>query len=388
MHPALAGLIGAGVALAGCLFWYLIYRGREGWRQLEAQRAADLVSRELRDVLALVPSGVVMVGPDDEILIANEQASQLSLARGNRVGFSELLEKVRDARATSTPYLGPLAREAVPGTQALELEVRIAPFDDERVLVLAEDESSKRRIEAVRRDFVANISHELKTPIGAISVLSEAVEVASDDPEAVQRFATKLQIETARLAELINQIIDLSRLQSEDPMLASQVVDVNDIVTEAVARSRERATQREVSLIVARTSDALVLGTGGSSPTRSPTSCRTPSTTRGAGAGHRVGRGHREGRRSAGGDQGLRQRHRHQARGPGADLRTLLPRRLRPLARQWRHRPRAFHRAPHRSGARRYGASLVEARPGIDLHPLHPMYLGPTPEEEPEGEAE
>ena len=260
MHPALAGLIGAGVALAGCLFWYLIYRGREGWRQLEAQRAADLVSHELRDVLALLPYGVVMVGPDDEILVSNDQATQLSLARGNRVGFPELLDRVREARASSTPYQGTLSRDAVPGTQAVELQVRVAPFGDERVLVLGEDESSKRRIEAVRRDFVANISHELKTPIGAISVLSEAVEAARDDPAAVQRFATKLQIETARLAELINQIIDLSRLQSEDPMLASEVVDVNDIVTEAVARSRERATLREVSLIVARTSDAFVLG--------------------------------------------------------------------------------------------------------------------------------
>ena len=260
MHPALAGLIGAGVALLGCLFFYLMHRGREGWRQLEARRNAEAMSRELREVLELIPSGAVMVGPDDEILSSNEQAAVLNLARGNRVGFPELLERVREVRATGESYRGPILREQLPGNKAIELQVRLAPFDGERVLVLAEDESSQRRVDAVRRDFVANISHELKTPIGAVSVLAEAVEAAHDDPEAVRRFATKLQIETARLAELINQIIDLSRLQSEDPMLASEIVDVNDIVTEAVSRSRERATQREVSLIVARTSEAFVLG--------------------------------------------------------------------------------------------------------------------------------
>ncbi|SHI31498.1 two-component system, OmpR family, sensor histidine kinase SenX3 [Tessaracoccus bendigoensis DSM 12906] len=260
MHPALAGLIGAGVALLGCYFVYLMYRGKEGWRQLEARRNAELVSRELRDVLAIVPSGVVMVGPDDEILVSNDQATALNLARGNRVGFPELLDRVREARMTGVAFQGTIAREMLPGAHAVELEARIAPFDDERVLVLADDESSQRRVDAVRRDFVANISHELKTPIGAVSVLAEAVEAARDDPDAVRRFATKLQIETARLAELINQIIDLSRLQSEDPMLASEVIDVNEVVTDAVSRSKELATQREVSLILARTSDAFVLG--------------------------------------------------------------------------------------------------------------------------------
>ncbi len=260
MNPALAGLIGAGVALVGCLFFYLIHRGREGWRQLEAQRNADKVSQELRDVLTLIPSGVVMVGPHDEILVANDQALTLNLARGNRLGFPELLELVRTVRASGEPYRGPVTRAMLPGSDPVEIQARLAPFDDDRVLVLADDESSQRRVDAVRRDFVANISHELKTPIGAVSVLSEAVEAAYDDPEAVKKFATRLQMETARLAELINQIIDLSRLQSEDPMLASEVVDINDVVTEAVSRSRERANQREVSLIVARTAEAFVLG--------------------------------------------------------------------------------------------------------------------------------
>ncbi|QNP57588.1 hypothetical protein H9L22_11605 [Tessaracoccus defluvii] len=142
----------------------------------------------------------------------------------------------------------------------MEVAAHVRPLGNDRVLVLGVDESGERRVEAVRRDFVANISHELKTPIGAISVLSEALAAARDDPEAVDLFSGRLQRETARLAELINQIIDLSRLQSEDPMLSRELVDVGEVVAEAVSRSQERATQRGVGLIVAHTDVVRVMG--------------------------------------------------------------------------------------------------------------------------------
>lgn len=260
MHPALAGLIGAGVALACCLFVYALVRGKHDWRRLEAQRMADKASRELHDALHTLQSGAMLVGPHDEILVVNEPGVALGLARGSRVGFADLLEKVREVRAAQQPYRGPVLREFHPGEDKLELTSRITPMVDENVLVIADDESSQKRVEAVRRDFVANISHELKTPIGAISVLAEAVDAAKDDPEAVERFVRRMQLETSRLAELVNQIIDLSRLQSTDPLLNHDVVDVAEVVTEAISRSQERANQRGVSLILARTADAWVMG--------------------------------------------------------------------------------------------------------------------------------
>jgi two-component system sensor histidine kinase SenX3 len=260
MHPAVAGLIGAGLALLGCLFAWLIHRGREGLRQIEAQRAGARVSEELRQVLGLMQTGALLVGPHDEILVVNEPGETMGLVRGTRVGFAELLDVVRAVRTSRIPYDGVLVRERQPGVEPLELTVRVSPMEDEDVLIFAVDESAAKRVDAVRRDFVANISHELKTPIGAISVLSEAVEAAKDDPEAVERFALRLQRETARLAELTNQIIDLSRLQTENPMLEHHVVDLSEVIDEAVSRSRERAARREVSVIVARTVDGHVLG--------------------------------------------------------------------------------------------------------------------------------
>lgn len=259
MHPALAGLIGACLALVVVLFILILRRGLGRRRLLEA-RDSPAATQEQRTVMDLLPSGALLVGPHDEILHVNESGVALSLARGTRVGFGSLLDRIREVRSSGVTYRGVIMRETQPGAEPVELNARIATLGDEEVLVIADDESSRRRVEAVRRDFVANISHELKTPIGALSVLAEAVEAAADDPEAVVRFAGRLQHESSRLAELVNQIIALSRLQSEDPLLGRETVDVHEVVTEAVERSQELAEKRRVSLIVARTSHAHVIG--------------------------------------------------------------------------------------------------------------------------------
>src|SRR3989337_2662338 len=102
------------------------------------------------------------------------------------------------------------------GAPARHVTARVAPLGSRLVLALVEDRTRERRVEAVRRDFVANVSHELKTPVGAIRLLSEAVSEASDDPEAVKRFADRMLTESDRLGRLVQQIIELSRLQSED----------------------------------------------------------------------------------------------------------------------------------------------------------------------------
>lgn len=109
------------------------------------------------------------------------------------------------------------------------------------MLLLVEDLTEARRIEAVRRDFVANVSHELKTPTGALSLLSEAVMDASDDPEAVERFAGRMQIEATRLTNLVQELIDLSRVQNDDPLEDAEPVKVETLVAEAIDCCRQQA---------------------------------------------------------------------------------------------------------------------------------------------------
>lgn len=124
----------------------------------------------------------------------------------------------------------------------------MAPLGSRLVLLLVEDLTEARRTEAVRRDFVANVSHELKTPVGALSLLSEAVMDASDDPQAVERFAGRMQGEATRLTNLVQELIDLSRVQNDDPLEDAEPVRVEDLVAEAVDRCRHAAGTKEITM--------------------------------------------------------------------------------------------------------------------------------------------
>jgi two-component system sensor histidine kinase SenX3 len=142
-----------------------------------------------------------------------------------------------------------------------DLLVRVSPIGTEGLIVaLIFDDSEFRRLDAIRRDFVANISHELKTPIGALSILSEAVLGASDDKEAIEKFAGRMQIEAKRLTDLVQEIINLSRLQDGDPLKNAQPYSMTDLINEAIDESRLAAEKRKIALVFLPIADHFVLG--------------------------------------------------------------------------------------------------------------------------------
>jgi two-component system sensor histidine kinase SenX3 len=122
------------------------------------------------------------------------------------------------------------------------------------------DVSEQRRLEAVRRDFVANVSHELKTPVGALTLLAEAVQDASDDPATVARFAGRMQHEGARLTRLVGELMELSRVQGVDPMPGAASVEIAPMVEESVDRSRLAAEQAGIEVDVRCEPDLVVRG--------------------------------------------------------------------------------------------------------------------------------
>jgi two-component system sensor histidine kinase SenX3 len=128
------------------------------------------------------------------------------------------------------------------------------------VAILVFDDSEFHRLDSMRRDFVANISHELKTPIGALSILAEAVLEASDDPTAIKKFASRMQIEATRLSELVQEVINLSRLQDEDPLKNAEVLDLASIAREAIDESRLAADKQQIEIVFADQEVCLVLG--------------------------------------------------------------------------------------------------------------------------------
>jgi two-component system sensor histidine kinase SenX3 len=130
------------------------------------------------------------------------------------------------------------------------------------VLALVDDRTRERRLEAIRRDFVVNVSHELKTPIGAIALLAEAVGEAADDPAAVHRFAGRMRHESERLTRLVQQIIELSRLQGDDPLEKPAVVSVDAVLERALDRSRVDAQAKQIELARAGEHGLEILGSG------------------------------------------------------------------------------------------------------------------------------
>ncbi|GAA2021736.1 MULTISPECIES: cell wall metabolism sensor histidine kinase WalK [Nocardioides] len=254
----LAAIIGAVVAGGAVLAWHVSDRQQYAARPVET----PVVPPGVATVLSVLRSSAVVVDDDDTVLKASAPAYALGLVRGTRLLADELAEMVRqvrrDGQIRETEIL--MTREGVP---VRNVTARVAPLGSRLVLALVEDRTRERRVEAVRRDFVANVSHELKTPVGALRLLAEAVHEASDDPEAVERFADRMLTESDRLSKLVQQIIELSRLQADAPLDAPVAVDLDEVVQVAVDTSKIDAEDKRISVIVHGTEGLEVFGNEG-----------------------------------------------------------------------------------------------------------------------------
>ncbi|WP_405685765.1 sensor histidine kinase [Streptomyces sp. NBC_00057] len=216
-------------------------------------------------VLSVLSSSAVVLDESDSVVKASSAAYALGLVRGGRLAVDAMLNMARDTRRDGEirQVELDLPRRGTGRGEALAVSARVAPLGSRLVLLLVEDLTEARRIEAVRRDFVANVSHELKTPVGALSLLSEAVMDASDEPEAVERFAGRMQIEATRLTNLVQEIIDLSRVQNDDPLEDAEPVRVDELVAEAIDRCRQQAGSKQITMAAGGTAELRIWGNRG-----------------------------------------------------------------------------------------------------------------------------
>jgi two-component system sensor histidine kinase SenX3 len=128
------------------------------------------------------------------------------------------------------------------------------------VVLLLSDLQEARRLEAVRRDFIANVSHELKTPIGAMLLLAEALRDAADDPVAMKQFTERLLREAGRMSRLVQELLDLSRLQGGEPLPAMEAVSVTDVIADAADPLQVRAEAAGIDLEIRFPQGLVVLG--------------------------------------------------------------------------------------------------------------------------------
>jgi len=256
LFAALGAVLGAGVVLA--------------WRVSERQMHPPAVEEEpvvpaaVATVLSVLRSSALVIDEDDQVVKASAPAYSLGLVRDNHVTVDELNDLVRavrrDGQIRETELvMAPRVSGNRPSPR-VHVTARVAPLSSRLVLALLEDRTRERRVEAIRRDFVANVSHELKTPVGALNLLAEAVEDACDDPEAVVRFAGRMQTESARLSRLVQQIIELSRLQGDEPLDTPDTVDLDTVIVKAIDVSSIDARSKDIRVVHEGQRDLQVLG--------------------------------------------------------------------------------------------------------------------------------
>ena len=216
----------------------------------------------LFDVLEQLDQDVLLLAPGDIAIFTSPGVEQLNVIKDGRLLSPELLAIIRVVRRTGITQSGKIEVPRGPiGEGVRELTVKVISLEkDLQILVLLSDESEAERVHEVRRDFVANISHELKTPIGALSLLSEAVLSAKDEPAAVEKFASRMQQEAKRLTGLVQEIINLSRLQDSDPLQMAEPLSLGDLIAEAVDQCLTTSTARKIGISVSTDVSVIVFG--------------------------------------------------------------------------------------------------------------------------------
>lgn len=251
----LAGVIGA---VIGAVVTY-VWRFSEH-RQFDVPtEIAPVVPQGAESVLSVLSSSAVLIDSADTVVKASAPAIALGIVHNDRLAPDELMALVRQVRRDGQVREAELAIQPTRGSTR-HIHARVAPLSSRLMLVLADDRTRDERLESIRRDFVANVSHELKTPIGALNLLAEAVGEAKDDPDAVVRFSQRMHLESERLTRLVQQIIDLSRLQSDVFSDDAATIKVGELVAEACEHSATQAERKNIDVIQTIEPDLFVHG--------------------------------------------------------------------------------------------------------------------------------
>ena len=226
--------------------------------------SSNLIPDSSKDLLLKLiqslPDIVIWVDRENKIKYASDVALSLNIARDEKIQIPELENLISAAREIDDPIVKKVKAKRPLGIAKLNLDTWITRLERGEVLLWAQNNSVISRVEDVRRDFVANISHELKTPVGALSLLSEAIEEAGQDSEAIQKFAKRIGPETKRLTNVIRDIIDLSQVQSDDPLASPNAVEIDKVINDAIDAVQLLADLHSIEIIQVNAPDVKIVG--------------------------------------------------------------------------------------------------------------------------------
>ena len=195
-------------------------------------------------------------------IFTTNNIDKLNILKDGKIFSEEFLALIRVVRRTGEKQEASFELPRGPiGEGKREIQVSISMLSENGlVLIIIDDEGEKQRIDAVRRDFITNISHELKTPITALSLNSDALLEVKNEPDQVVRFADRIKQQAGRLNDLVQEIINLSKLQDADPLDVARNVNILDVVKEAINQCETNAEARKISINLEKEDAAVVLG--------------------------------------------------------------------------------------------------------------------------------
>ncbi|WKD56770.1 Signal-transduction histidine kinase senX3 [Corynebacterium capitovis DSM 44611] len=264
MNPLFAFLLGLAVCAGALGLWWA---GR-WYRQTHARdggddKAVSTVGRVLQLAVQGAPTGIAVIDRAGRVIMSNERAHAMSLVHDRNLNplVLKAANSVFEGEESHALELD-LPRRAT-GNRIRNVRALVKPLalnDDSFVVAYGTDESENVRMESARRDFVANVSHELKTPVGGIALLAEALMQDPTDPEMVRYFGDKLLKESHRIGDMITDLISLSKLQGAEALPDMGPVRVDDVIDAAIQRNQVTADDREIELTRSARTGITVLG--------------------------------------------------------------------------------------------------------------------------------
>ena len=201
------------------------------------------------EILELFGSVGILLGASNQVIRMNNRAESFGFVTRGMLVQKDLIELAQLARSSKEVESFEGVLRFGLAQEKISVSAKASLVANDYVVLVLEDRTKDIRLDKTRRDFIENISHELKTPIGAIALLSEAITQAGDDRATIEKFAGNLHKEARRLSHLVQDIIELSRLQSEEVLADAELVDLSSVVSEAVDRNEQLASKRNIRLL-------------------------------------------------------------------------------------------------------------------------------------------